>query len=336
MRPGMSQLLALSVLALTQPPTAAPALDCPQPLIDRGEVRAGPVLRQRFTLVNRGPLPLDVVAVRASCHCLEPRLSARQLAPGATADLDFEVNTLSPAEGAHAWRVAVGYRPTGTDIPDRTLELTVTARLVREVSIEPAELRLRVAAGAVQDVTVTDRRAEPLHLTGVHTTAPELRADLAGDWQGGPGHWTRTVRLTVASAPPGSVAAALLLSSDDPDYRELKLSVTLDAPAAGVTALPAEVTFRPVPGQAVLTALVRLRDAAGRPVRVADALADDPHIECRWADGPGDLATLKIQYRGTPPAGARGSVRVRLAALEGQTVAVPWRAAELDRANGPP
>lgn len=312
------------VLALTQPPPGA-ALVCLRPVVELGEVRAGPPLRQRFILTNRGPDTLALTATRTSCHCLEPRLSPTTLPPGASAELELEVNTLSPLEGHNAWRVSVGYRPVGSAEPEQTLELRIQARLVRELTIEPAALRLRVAAGATHDVTITDRRAEPLRLTDVRTTSFALRAELLGDWRGGPGAWVRQVRLTVAETAAIERDEALLLYADDPVYREIKLGVTLEPPAGGgVTAVPAEVTFRPVAGQAVVTALVRLRDATGRPVRVAAAEADQPQVECLTADGPGAMSTLKLRCRGAA-ANVSGSIRVRLREPDGLTVTIPWR-----------
>src|SRR5438067_4208615 len=100
----MGSTLLLIALTFTQTPPGGPVLDCPQPVVDVGEVRAGPPLRRRFTLTNRGPVPLALTATRTSCHCLEPRLSPNTLPPGGTAELDLEVNTLSPLEGANAWR----------------------------------------------------------------------------------------------------------------------------------------------------------------------------------------------------------------------------------------
>src|SRR5919204_1202654 len=129
----MGSTLLLLALTLAQNPPAGPALDCPQPVVDLGEVRAGPPVRRCFTLTNRGPVPLALTATRTSCHCLEPRLEPATLAPGGTAELELEVNTLSPLEGVNAWRVMVGYRPAGSSEPEQGLELRIQARLVREL-----------------------------------------------------------------------------------------------------------------------------------------------------------------------------------------------------------
>src|SRR4051812_38295167 len=92
-------VLLLSALLAGLASTARAELHCAQASVDAGEVRRGPVLPQRFTLVNAGPRPIEITDVKASCGCLQPRLSSRQLLSGGECTLDLEVNTLSQPAG---------------------------------------------------------------------------------------------------------------------------------------------------------------------------------------------------------------------------------------------
>src|SRR5262245_29994329 len=69
----------------SQPPERA--LECPEPTVRAGEVRAGTPLAHDFHLVNHGTQPIEITDVRTTCGCLAPQLDRRQLAPGAEAIL---------------------------------------------------------------------------------------------------------------------------------------------------------------------------------------------------------------------------------------------------------
>src|SRR5579864_140328 len=72
-------LLALCVpmlLLLRTAPVGA-ELECPQPVVDKGEVRSGLSLSHRFTFCNRGPEAVEITDVRPSCGCLAPKLEKR-------------------------------------------------------------------------------------------------------------------------------------------------------------------------------------------------------------------------------------------------------------------
>jgi hypothetical protein len=319
----MSALLFLALAV----GTGEPSLTCDRPRIDRGEARGGPPLVQRFTLTNHGPVTLALSAARGSCGCLEPRLSRAELPPGESADLELEVNTLTQGPGPHCWHVHVGYSPVGAG-PDPTaagdLELELLARLTGEVTVEPASLRLVIGSGVTHTLALTDRRPTPLNLTGVSATGPGLRAELAGPWRSVNGAWVRTVRLEAAGeGPAGHLDAAVLLTSDDPEYRLLKVPVSMERRPSGVSAAPATVHFSPEPGRPTPAVLIYLRDAAGRPVRVASAECASPAVECRWADGPDTWATLRLRLVGDRPPAGPTSVRVRLREPAGDEVTVP-------------
>src|SRR5262245_50004746 len=103
----MNAILALTLMAV--PGQAAQLVSDPA-VADRGQVRGGPVLHQRFTLTNKGSAPLNIIEARTSCGCLTPKLGTRSLKPGEATALDLDIGTLSQPEGKNLWSVRLLYK----------------------------------------------------------------------------------------------------------------------------------------------------------------------------------------------------------------------------------
>jgi hypothetical protein len=300
-------LILLSTL-LAAPPAPAP-LHVAAPLIDAGEVRVGPPLVRCFAFTNAGPEPLAVTDLKASCGCLAPALAKHLYLPGERGELTLEVNTLSQPAGPNRWTVQVGYR-CGDQAGEVALELT--ARLTREIEVRPAALAFQGDGAMTARVTIHDPRPRPLRVQSVAASSPYLRAANEGG----------SIRVEVgADCPEGRHAEAVTITTDDPDYRTLKVPVTVvRAAKRRVTASPARATL--VAGG---SALVQLRAADGTPVQVEVVESSSPALTYRWAAGPGNLATVRIGLDRAKSGGGplTGEVRVRLRAPAGETVVIP-------------
>ena len=287
-----------------------------EPSIDAGDVRVGPPLVRRFAFTNAAPEPLTVTELTASCGCLTPALPQRAYRPDERGELALEVNTLSQPAGPNRWTVRVGFR-CGNRTGEATLELT--ARLVPEIEVTPAALAFHGDGALTARVALRDRRPRPLTVTSTTASAPYLKVRGAAD-PGGRGAWDLRVDVA-ADCPEGRHAETVTITTDDPDYREIKLPVTVvREPKRRVTAAPARVAL--VAGG---SAVVQLRAADGAPVQVEAIEANTPALTGRWAAGPGNLATLRIALDRAHWHGETlsGEVRVRLRAPAGETVAIP-------------
>jgi hypothetical protein len=285
----------------------ADPLHVPEPTIDAGEVRIGPPLVRRFAFTNAGSEPLTIADVHTSCGCLVPTLRQRVYQPGERGDLAVEVNTLSQPAGPHRWRFSLSYR-CGKATGERPLELI--AKLAQEIEITPAAIAFRGDNPPPAVVSITDRRPRPLHVLTASTSSPKLRAEIV----------PAGLRLSVAAdATAGQTAETVVIETDDPDYREIKLPVTIDRrPKGAVTALPNRATL--VAGG---SAIVQLK--AEKSVEVQAIEASVPALVCRWAPGPGDRATVRIgldrsKWDGRP---FTAEVRVHLKAPAGESVVIP-------------
>jgi Protein of unknown function (DUF1573) len=313
-------MLTILFVALLPANADFPAVSCPQPSADLGELKAGPVAVHRFALTNKLSAGVKLTAARSSCGCLEPRLSADRLAPGESAELEMRVNTLSQPAGPNAWSVRVRY--SGGPGNEGELELRLTARLVRELTVEPAALVIHTGErGITREVTLTDRRQRPLELTAVRTTCEAIRAEAVGAWRREGGAWVRTVRVEVA-AGAGRADGDVCLYGADPDYRELRVPVSATRRAARrVSASPEEVTLAPSAGRG--SCLLLLRDAKGEPVEVEKAECDDPAVSCRWAEGAHATAAVRLEARADGGDVRRSVLRVRLKAPAAEVLEVP-------------
>lgn len=292
-------LYAAALLAALAGTAARAELRFAHPQAEAGEVHSGAPLAQRFDFVNDGPTPAVVTEVRASCGCLAPRLEPAGTSlphtyrPGEQGTLLLEVNTLSQGPGIHVWSLSVLYEADGR--PHET-DLRLSARVVTEVTVQPAELTVFADAAVRHEIVLTDLRPQPLRVTEVRSTSPQVTGRLTDQSQDAAGHRVCRVRLEVSGDyPEGRRQEIVDLVTDDPTYRDLRVPLTVvKRGRQRLAAAPNPVALFAAPGQEVPSRVVLVRDADDQPVVVGRVEADDPAVTCRWAPGPNRLATVKV------------------------------------------
>jgi hypothetical protein len=281
--------------------------------VNLGEVWTGRPLAHRFGFVNEGPETVEIAVTKVGCGCLSPRLDRRVYPPGTRGELMLEVHTLSQALGPHTWSVEVGYR-CGNQQHQKTL--TLSGRVVSEVSVEPAAVTVVADGVARHEITVTDTRPKPLAVTAVRSSSSKLTGRLGEEGRDAAGNWYRKVGIEVADdCPEGRQEEFLVLSTNDQVYPDLKILVTVHKrPRERVAAFPDQVKLTAAPMAALPSQMVRLRDQDGQAVVVERIEAGDPAITCRWAAGPDTMATLRLTVDGkrVSPAGLKSAVHVHL------------------------
>src|SRR5262249_50188852 len=150
-------------------------------------------------------------------------------------------------------------------------------------------------------------------------TSPHLSAQFTAEGR------TSRVHLEVKEGlPAGTHEEMLSIVTDDPGYRELRVPVTITKrDRASVSAAPATVNLTIPRGQPASSRIVLLRGEGDQPVEVEKIEVDNPALSCRWAPGPGKMATLKVtvdQIRITDV--LRGSIKVHTR-KPAATVAIP-------------
>jgi hypothetical protein len=298
-------------------------LQFPEPVANAGVVYSGTPLVHEFTFENRGPETVVLIEARASCGCLKPRFAQRECRPGQKGALTLEVNTLSQAPGPHTWTVTLKYQSGAVA---KEIALQLTARLIAEVTVQPAVLIVFADKIAQHELCLIDSRARPLEVLEVRASSAKLFPHV-----GEPTHDTRGIRrkikLTVADDyPDGRHEEAVDIYTNDPRYPDIRVPVTLLKHAQQrLTATPSEVELTAAVGQPFPSRMVLIRDERGQSVHIDQILADDPAITCQWAPGPDVMATLRVRANRSLVAGEslRSAIHIRIDRPVVETVTIP-------------
>jgi len=308
--------LASLVFALALAPTAARAdLRFTQVRADRGEVKSGPSLVERFSFVNAGPGVIDILDTRTSCGCLKPRFSKRQFQPDEEGWVELEVHTLSQPAGPNSWRLDMTYRD-GSETRDAALILS--ARLSADIRVEPASLSISTDQKASHEICITDLRPKAMNVTAVDTSSPHLKATLLAPCRDMAGRAVRIIKLELAADfPEGKREEVLGIHTDDPAYRDLKVPINVTKRLRQrVSLAPDRITISATAGEALPSRIVLVRDADNQTVRIQEIKADDPALLCRWAAGPNTMATIKLQVDPEQLAGRNLDTKVHVRIVE--------------------
>jgi hypothetical protein len=316
--------MTVPIVLLLQTVHVRAELECAQAVVDKGEVKSGLHLAHRFTLSNRGSEPVEITSVNSSCGCLAPKLENRTLQSGESSELVLEVNTLTQPAGLHSWRITLHYKSVEAE---QDLSLYIRARIVTEISVEPPALAIYTDSAISHEISVIDRRTEPLCVRAVPTSSPYVRTHLGEVRRDSTGHWRRTIQVEVLdTCPEGTHTETLRICTSDPLYSELKVPFTIVkrmrrlVSAAPGSVVLSESADRPLPSRIVL-----LSTADDRAVHIERVETDHPAIDCSWAQGPGHQATLKIRVdrKQIPGDRLRAAVHVRLNQPSAETITIP-------------
>jgi uncharacterized protein DUF1573 len=300
MRPRIGPFLAVAIfLGLTA--SAHAQLQFAQPTADWGEVKRGPSLVQRFHFVN-GPRAIQIDGAKTSCGCLTPRVPQELIEPGQAGHIDLEVNTLSQPAGPNTWKLTLICQDAKTKaVAIEEVTLYVRAKLIAELAIEPASLNLITDKPIAHVVTLTDYRPQPLQVTSVQASKPELRAQLLPPRRDEQGRVVHAVQVQVApNFPEGQYQEVVSLYTSDPEYRELRVPVSVVKHSRQrVTATPERVAIAVQGSQGTPSQVVLIRDADDQLIEIDNVVANHPAVQCRWARSPNGSVTLRVQIDAT-------------------------------------
>ncbi|MFL5243221.1 MAG: DUF1573 domain-containing protein [Gemmataceae bacterium] len=261
-----------------------------RPDIDAGEIRGGMPVAQRFTFANSGDETIEITGLNVSCGCLKPRLDPKIYKPGQKGELVLEINPLVQSAGKHTWTAQVAYRLAG-ELKEQTLR--VTGAIVAEVAIQPAALTVFTEHAGDHVFTLTDIREKPLQLTGVRTTSPFLKTESSEVKKNERGHWVRTITLSAdRDLPDGRHEEQLEMTSNDPEYRLLRVPVTVVKRAKKrLTAIPDPVHLEGPAGR-----LIVIRDSEDQAILIDHVDTDSPALVCQWSKGESKAVTVKVRF----------------------------------------
>src|SRR5262249_59329 len=151
-------------------------------------------------------------------------------------------------------------------------------------NVEPVALVLSIDRETSHTITVSDHRAKPLTVTSARCESNHVKMQVSAAGPNSQGQRIQQVRVTVLeSCPPGHFMEPIILLTDDPEYRELRvpLVVTRKVPGQAV-AVPEQLDLRLARGQSAASGLIRLRAPDEKAVVVARIETDHPALRCKW------------------------------------------------------
>jgi hypothetical protein len=296
----------------------------PESAANAGVVYAGAPLTHAFPFENQGAETVVIIEARASCGCLKPRLAQKTYRPGEKGTVLLEVNTLSQAPGPHTWTVTLNYQ-TGNVL--REMPLQLNARLVTEVTVQPAALVIFADKLAQHELILTDTRPEPLEVLEARASSGKLLTRIGEPTRDTKGHTHRDIHLALAEDyPDGRHEEILAIYTNDSRYSEIRVPVTILKHALQrLAATPSQVELVAAEGQPFPSRIVLIRDNEGQKVHIDRILTDDPAITCQWAPGPGAMATLRVRVNRVVPSGEsfRSAIHVGIDEPVSETLTIP-------------
>lgn len=204
-----------------------PAQDAP-PVIahDFGTVPAGTLSAHTFTFTNIYDVPLQVVDVRVECGCLKAYPPNKVLQPNESADFTVTMNAaLFKGKVTKKMLVTVGPSYVSTAELKFTAEgrddVAITAPGMIDFGIVPQGKATERAVTLRYTGKVKDWKVEPANApAGVYTV--DVKETSRGEVLGTA--YTVTVGLK-ESAPPGPLADALLLKTNDPNTPTISVAI---------------------------------------------------------------------------------------------------------------
>lgn len=320
-RPVPALLAALLILISWAPARAD--LQFREPVAEAGIIYAGTPLFHEFTFENRGPEKVVLIEARASCGCLKPRFAQDEFKPGQRGAITLEVNTLSQAPGPHFWTVSLKYQCGRVA---REMALQLNARLIAEVTVQPAVLIVFADKIGRHELVITDSRAGELEVLGVRSSSAKLFLRVGEAMHDERGTHRKVIMAVAADYPDGRYEETVDICTNDPRYPAIRVPVTIIKHVQQrLTAIPSEVALVAPAGQPLPSRIVLIRDEQGQSIHIDQIVADDPAITCQWAPGPNVMATLKIRAdRGRISGGTlQSAIHVRIDRPVDEAVTIP-------------
>ncbi|MDZ4686007.1 MAG: DUF1573 domain-containing protein [Planctomycetaceae bacterium] len=226
---------ALAVLAHTARPSlpmSIPAPDRPplvfdQYLVDLGPVEPSTEVRALFLFENRGDKPVELLKIAPSCGCLEPQVSTRNLAPGATGRMALRMQPANELPGRKEYYADISYsdgQPRDArvtfrvEIPEQQLTVRPRALVFYQMSDQPT----------TQTLTVTDNRAEPVRVLGATVNSPFVQLRLQAERTEDGVSQTEFEITVAANLPAGRHEAIISVETTDPKSPVLRVPLLME------------------------------------------------------------------------------------------------------------
>ena len=265
------------VLKEVDPNAKQPIISPESPVHDFGTSWVGPKLEHTFKITNKGSEPLKIEKVRPSCGCTVAGAYPKELAPGATGEFPFSVNS-KKLRGKYEKSITI----TSNDPVNSTIRLKLRGECKRYVDVLPAAANFgRVYGSENQErvLKVTNNTEKPLELE------LDIPSDSKFDYKLVEVDAGMKYEIHVslkASKTPGTLRTNAKLKTNVEAQKVIPIGATATIPKR-LDVVPAQITLgAPRAGtraDKTTTRIVRINNYGETPINVLEATINDPKIQ---------------------------------------------------------
>lgn len=256
-----------------------------RPTIDLGKMRAQGTVSVEFAFQVRDTAA-TIVEARPSCGCLKSLAKRTTYPVGMRGAIPLEIHAASQPAGSKRYLLNLTVR----DPSERTILLAVNVEWFSDFVVEPANLIIRTSGGTVRhEIRVTDRRPEPISITGVRADSNLLTGRLV------PSQDAAIQRIAVEVAPNvpmGTHTALLEIETNNEQQPKLEVPVTI-VRQAPVRMVPESLRLHSSEPGGLLRARAIVESLDPRPIQIARVTSHEA-IRVEWPLEPAKRPRLEL------------------------------------------
>jgi hypothetical protein len=309
-----------------------PKIVVPEPLKEFGEVSKGARLTHDYVVENQGNADLEIRRVAPDCGCTVTEFD-RVIPPGGKGVIHATIDTSSFSEktGRTIW--------VYTNDPETPrLELHFVVDVVTHLGSQPGYARYQVVHGeekpGIVRQTIWAKDGKEFKILGVDSPYPFLSTSfhLAGaeerrtDVQGTGPQWVVDLNLDYNHAPVGPLAAEVVIHTDHPKQKEVRIPITGFVRPA-IWATPHEVDLGEVTLEEPKGFVIVVQSFLSGPVEITGVDSDLEGVETSFHPIQ-EGRKFAVEVTVDPKIGKglfSGTVRIRTSSPKMPLVEVPLR-----------
>jgi hypothetical protein len=310
----------------------APMVEPAKPIANDGDLRflqeeidfgliKGPI-RRDVEIENRGPHVVRILGVKSSCGCTVTEPDRKTVPPGEKGRITLAMDPRSEWALGRVVTVSVDYEDTAR----HEAQLTVHVRYRPDVEIpESIDIRSVAAQSAVGGGILRDHRRQPLSLTELTTSAPDLQVEALADKFGEGRQYYLSVTYSGGKRPPGHYTESLTLHTTDSAYKTIEVKVGLQI-VKRIQVAPETVLLKADPNDSQrYVGKVSVDDAEGSAVEFDAVSPSDEHLLCQLDARGSARRVIEVSLRTADRASVRPpmTIRIRLKTSVGEELSVP-------------
>jgi hypothetical protein len=261
----------------------------PEKEVDFGLIKD--VVRREVEFENRGERVIHIREVKTSCKCTASQPDRTTFQPGEKGRLTVTIDPRGEWIVQRTAVVIVEYEDTSR----HEARLRVHVRYRPDLEL-PERVTIRSVAGqpASAEVLITDNREQPLRITEVTTSAPDLHAAVERAPTATGAEYFLKTSYPGGNRAPGRYAESITVHTTDRAHDPISVPATLEI-VKRIQVAPETLPLKPDPKDSSRYAgKVSVEDADGGTVEIESVTPSDKALRCRIDPGPSARRLVEV------------------------------------------